>query len=217
MSSGGELLAKIMAAASDAPEVVPEALIQLLSSVADPLATISDWDGSNEIFASIESQFPYVPLVRSGARSAEPVEIEQLAGLIRWLIRELRDWSKAEDEGPRKLTAFIVIIQFCDWTGAIWDSFPTSISDNKELLAEFERIIGGFRIAFGNRSSRPAPIWETEAVEAFQRADEEGDWPTIATMWPQFGNALGPPAVVPMQCMRFLARYSSAGLVRAVR
>ena len=214
--NGVELLAGLMTeAASEGAELVPEVLLALLAAQSEPLRALSDWDLEHEIFRAIETQFPSVSLMRAADRPAPPDEAARLAALLRWTIRELREWSRTDDPQLQKLTALLVITQFCDWSGTIWEVYPGDLSTNRELLSAVERIVAGLGVSFGTRHARPVPIWEAEAVQALQQADAKGDWASLATMWRQFEHAVMPGFVL-TQSARFLARCDFDGLVRAV-
>ncbi len=64
-----------------------------------------------------------------------------------------------------------------------------------DLLDTLARLLARFDISYAARGPREPPIWETELVEQFQRADAQEDWKTVIALWsrielPYFQNLL---------------------------
>lgn len=216
MNGGAEVLAAAMEAVLlPGDEVTPEGLLRALSVHFDPIPALSNRDLGNEFFGALDTQFPFVRRFQSMNEALCPEDTDQLAALLRWLIREFLEWNEAADPHLHKLTALFVTVQFCDLAGNFWDVFPGNLSGNAELLTQLERLVMNSSISFSTRSSQPAPIWEDEAVDRLTKADEARDWAAIADMWRQFDHTLF-PGVVLTHSVRILSCFGFQNLVRAV-
>jgi hypothetical protein len=218
-SAGNEQLAEAAREALHAGEVAtPTKLIALMAGLDHPLQALLDMYKSHDLFAAFDQDFGFIRFSFTNFALVPDAQIQvnrpRYAALLRWLISELRQWRRAEDLRFAKLVAAIVAAQVCDIGNALWALLPDDIADNTDLVGSLKALFASFDVTFTPQEGAAPPIWETEAVEAFRRADAGGDWTTIIRLWrqfpPNFANALE------TETMRFLHRYDRSNLVASL-
>ncbi|MDQ0701972.1 hypothetical protein QF043_000764 [Pseudomonas sp. W3I7] len=207
------ILAALAKATQLGPIEAPNALVKVIGAQTDPLQAISDREASNEIFEAIRSQFTFVDLLRSG-KIASDEEFERLAGLFRWMIQEGAGWTISNDPRRTQLVALLVVGQFTTMGSSFWATVPNDFRPNDELLSALESMIAGIKISFTTHGLS-APIWESEALERFEKADTESDWTGIEQGWRliERGFRRGIAIAQAAQC---LDRFSPQRLITAV-
>jgi hypothetical protein len=150
---------------------------------------------------------------RIRAAQIQPADQLRYVSLLRWLIRELRDWRGADDPRQDKLVAAFVVAQRCDSGNGLGNLLPNEIGENIDLLDHLKRLIASFAVTFDAQPGAQVPIWEGEAVEEFKRADAEGDWVAVIRGWQQFRYQLFFANTLQIQAVRLLYRYGFARLV----
>lgn len=207
------ILAAMARATQLGPIETPDALITLIEAQSNPLQAISDWESRNEILESIRSQFVFVDFLRHG-KPASSEDFCRLTSLLRWIIQEGADWSMSADPRRARLVAFLVVGHFTTMGASFWATVPDDFRPNDELLSSLESMIAGIKMSFTTRGVS-APIWESEAVERFEKADAESDWTGIAQGWRlmEHGFHSGIAIVQATQC---LDRFASQRLIKAV-
>lgn len=219
MNSGNDQLTKaVRDAAQDGETIAPTGLIAAISNLEKPLQALQDMDQANEVFGAFDNEFGFVifsfvanPIMpRAQIRPADQV---RYASLLRWLIRELRAWREADDPRYDKLVALFVVAQTCDSGNALWELLPDELGNNSDLLDYLKRLIASFAVTFDARPGAEVPMWEGEAIEAFKRADAEGDWCAVIRGWEQVRFQLFFANTLQIQAVRILYRYSLARLI----
>lgn len=197
------------------PVAAPAALASVLAQKGQPLRSLQDVDEVQELFAAFDQDFGFVRLSFQRARARAPFAIDEsqrqrYASLLRWILAELRGWQRGQDVRFEKLTAVFVACQACDIGSGLWTMLPEGIAANIDLIAYLKKLIASFDVSFTASGNRAPPIWESEMVETFKKADAAGDWPAIINAWQRFplvfSNALQTQAV------RLLHRYGSESL-----
>jgi hypothetical protein len=215
-SAANEHLAEAAHDATHAGELAtPAKLIYLIASLEQPLQALQDEYKSHELFGAFDQDFGFIRFSFTSFALVPDAQIQvnrsRYAALLRWLISELRQWRHAEDLRLEKLVAIIVAARVCDIGDALWALLPDNIGDNVDLVGFLKALIASFDVTFTPQGGAAPPIWESEIVQAFQRAEAENDWAAIIGLWrrfrPNFANALE------TETIRFLYRYDRNGLV----
>ena len=219
-SAGNDLLADALLQAKEPGETAaPAKLISLAAALAQPLQALQDLHDAHGLFAAFDGDFGFIRLSfrhqPKGPNAPTPPDNRARYGsLLRWLIEELRNWRRADDPDFRKLVAIMIAARVCDFGNELWNLLPDDIGENLDLIAYLKSVVASFDVAFNAVGGRAPPIWEGELVEAFQRADAEGNWAAIVDIWrripPMFANALQAVTV------RILDRYDRAGLAQSL-
>jgi hypothetical protein len=222
MNGSNDHLAKAAReAAQDANIVAPTALTAVISGLAHPLQALQDTDQCYEVFDAFNKDFGFIRFSFIVPPNPAKVQIQladehRYASLLRWLIRELRNWRCAEDPRYEKLVVALVVAQTCDSRRGLWDLLPNDIGANADLLDNLKGLIASFGIAFNARPGAQVPIWEVEAVEEFKRADAAGDWVAVIRGWQQFRHQPFLANTLQMQAVRALYRFSFKHLVQSL-
>jgi|SRR5271155_2588850 len=204
----------MQAAQTEGDTAQPRALLDALAAIENPLMTLASPDQANALFGSFYSEFGFL----SAPAAANPLEPEQRSrwvALLRWLLRELREWRAAADPGNRALVTMFVVAQANDWDDAFWQQVPEDIGNNTDLVHRLKSLLGSFSTGRATRGGVAAPIWEVEAVEAFDVADREGDWVGIGSRLRLFEHQLVPNIAL-VQPARCLYRCGISHLLDAV-
>jgi len=222
MSNGNDQLAKaVQEAARDGESAAPTGLIALIGGLENSLQALQNMDRANELFDALDKEFGFIRFsfladARIPATQIQPTDQLRYASLLRWLIRELRMWRRADDPRQNKLVTAFVVAQRCDTDNGLWKLLPNEIGENIDLLDYLKGLIASFAVTFDARPGAQVPIWEGEAVEEFKRADAEDDWVAIIRSWPQFRYQLFFANTLQIQAVRLLYRYSVARLVEGL-
>ncbi len=189
MTTGNDQLAKaVRDAAQDGEIAAPSGLIAAIAGLENSLQALQDTDQAREVFDAFDKEFGFIRFSFMDNRGSPKAQIQpadqlRYASLLRWLIRELRTWRQADDPRHAKLVAIFVVAQMSDSNSGLWDLLPDEIGENIDLLDYVKSVIASFAVTFNARPGTQVPIWESEAVEAFMRADAEGDWVTVIRGW----------------------------------
>ncbi len=192
--------------------VSPEQLIRHVAELCNPFAAINDFDTMNRLFAIFREEFePILHLQNVGTFTAE-AEIEQLVGLLRWLRIELGQFD-AQEPSEQQVVTYLVITAFLDHRRTLWCELPLRKSRCKGLFEVLTRVIKKAKTnVIASRS--PIPVWEQEAVDAFQAADADGDFVKIDELWPSFRTAFQPNLLL-RQAVLCLAFHDFPRLIEA--
>ncbi|MGY3149263.1 hypothetical protein ACVWYQ_006262 [Bradyrhizobium sp. USDA 3397] len=190
--SGNELLTEALRlAAEDGESLAPDKLIALIDGFEQPLRLLEDHDQAAQLFHAFHERFSFI---RLSFRPPWPpdqivdasIDLARYASLLRWLIGEMRVWEGAADSKLARLTAIIVVAQVCDFGGALWNLLPEDVGANSSLVNQLSRIAASIDVTIISAGGQPPPIREAEIVEAFLKADAEGDWANIIGGWRRF-------------------------------
>jgi hypothetical protein len=105
--------------------------------------------------------------------------------LLRWLLKEFREWRSASDPKFDRLAAILVVAQVCDFGQELWSLLPDDV-ENADLVKYFSEFVAKCDFSFFTRGFQKPPIWESEVVAAFLKADSDGDWVNIVGLWSKF-------------------------------
>jgi hypothetical protein len=219
MSAGNDQLAKaVRDAMKDGELAAPSGLIAVIGKLENPFLALQDTDQAHEVFDAFDKEFSFIRFSLMGNPAIPTADIQppdqlRYASLLRWLMRELRTWRYADDPRRAKLVAIFVVAQMCDSNSGLWDLLPDEIGENVNILDYLKGVIASFAVTFNARPGGQVPIWESEAVEAFKRADAEGDWVAVIRGWEQFRHQLFFASTLQIQALRLLYRYSFERLV----
>lgn len=214
MITGGDELAEIVREAEQPGEIVaPAELVTSLSKLDDPINALQHDEQAHELFAAFNKDFGFIQAARFARKPLQASDKTRCAALMRWMIQQLRQWRSPNDSRCRTLAAVFIAAQIFDADNRLWTLLPDDIGDNNDLFAYLNGLLGTFAVVFATRGAK-APIWESDAVQDFQKADAVGDWLAIIRGWQLF-----PPffaGVTQTQAVRCLYRYGVQLLVEAV-
>lgn len=200
------------------PIAEPTALLAALKAEADPLSIIDQTYVSDDLRSAIEQDFAKVPIGRnSSSAAAEPEAEDSLVALVRWFVAGITNWKEGmeeDDKARSTLAALLMTSRLCGGSDGFWHALPDALAPTPDFLAALERVLSRRKILYSSRGNAAPPIWETEFVEAFQKADTEFDWQKLAEMWPRLEDAApSRPALIEM--VSCLVRFGFDRLVRA--
>ncbi len=211
-----QIKAIVEEAVKPGPEEPPEDLLAALYRQTDPIKAICDHDTSIAMSEAFHTQFGY--LVASGVSSGtqQTTAGEHWTGLLRWVLRELNEWTSASDRTQHRLTALLFCAVCCDRDNVLWALLPNGLEKNEELLSVLGNSIATATTTFGSRfQGARKPIWEQRIIEQFVKAESEERWVTIGELWNYFRDA-HLPNVFFLAVSRFLFRFDPERLVLAM-
>ena len=212
----GELISEAVREANAPGDILePTQLLTLLAGTDNPAGSLSHIDRANEVFEALHVELPFIRNIRWTGIRPSPSEMGKWAALLRWLVRELRQWRGSDDVRLAKLVALFVAAQVSDWDHQLWEQLPGDIADNTELCGVLKRLISSFAVEFKSPSGIQVPIWECEAADRFKLDDAQGNWVEIGRQWSLFEH-LAHPNTLQRQAVRCLLRCGSDHLVEAL-
>jgi hypothetical protein len=214
MSGNGQLAEAVRDAAKDGKAIAPSQLIALVAGPENPVQALMDWDQANRLFAAFDAEFGFINQTRLARIPIQPSDMVRYAALLRWLIRELRQWRRAQDNESRAVVAIVVAAQVCDFDKSLWQLLPDEIGANADLVDYFKGVVAHSAVTINPLSS--ARPWEIEALAKFNEADAKGDWVGIMGGWTQFREFPFFANTLQTQATHFLYRYAMNDLVQAV-
>ncbi len=173
-------------------EYVPTELLATANADPKPTSALRDMDRGNAYFASVQRDFGFLQICSVTQRPPSIEEQERLDALMRWLRREFRDWNSADDRNCHVLAAMFVITAHCSKHNEFWSTFSASSSLNPEIVAELSKQIACLQVTLSPGGPSRTPISDKCILDRFNAADREGDWATVASEWPRFGDFLFP-------------------------
>src|SRR5208282_3502978 len=126
----------------------PAALLGALREVENPVSALAERDQAYALFEALYRNFSFLRYQGPVRIPIEVSERSRWAALIRWLLRELKDWRVSEDLADRKLVAMFIVAQACDRENALWTLMPAEIGNNSELVERLKNLIRSFSITF---------------------------------------------------------------------
>jgi hypothetical protein len=213
---GNDQLAAALAEAKEPGDgLAPAKLIALVAGLDQPIKSVQDLEQARELFEAFDQEFGFIRQSFGPQLAAiQPEAKARYAGLLRWLMNELRGWRRTEDSHFRKLVAILIAARVCDFGNELWNLLPEDIGENRDLSAYLKQLVVSFDVIFSAAGIGAPPIWEAELVESFQRADEVGDWASIANIWRRFPPMF--PNTLQTESVRFLYRYDRNGLAQCL-
>jgi hypothetical protein len=153
--------------------------------------TKSDFSFDYELFQQLDTiKLPKFYL-HEPADKFTTQEKQQIAILIAWLISSLSKWNKLHDSDHSQLKTFLIILNSFDVNSYLYEILPSSIKENTELLDELQRLISNFKCNLSTKSKK-IPIWEHEAVIAFEEAISNKNWVKISESLRIFEQSIYP-------------------------
>jgi hypothetical protein len=165
-------------------------------------------------FEAMRQQFGFLHICRMTGKAPSVEDQNRLAALMRWLVRELNEWSAANDPEFRTLAALFAVTRYCDHDDRFWPRFAEHVKSNPPLVQELERRIAGLRAQPSTSMLSRSPISDSEIIRRFNAADSAGDWATIASEWPRFGDLIFPDYVI-SQSAQYLHKLAANNLLQA--
>lgn len=204
----------ITASAIPGREFVPTKLLAIMNAEPNPASTINDLDRGTAQFDAIRQEFGFVHIHRVTGKAPSDHDIQRLAALMRWLLKEFQGWNPHSDPNRGRLATLFVITADCNQDGDFWPLFASSIRANPELVTESETRIGSLIATPTISSLSRTPTSDQEILDRFNAADRSGDWTTIASDWHSFGDLIYPDSFI-SQSVRYLHSVAPDALRRA--
>jgi hypothetical protein len=203
-------------ALNSGPETPPAAMIAVINALTEPVKVISDHDASIPIGQEFHEEFGYLVALTS-RRQLSHEQISRWAALVRWLLREMHEWSNESDPQRYRFAAILYTAVCCDMDGALWAALPDTFVASADLLAMLEKVIATATLTIGTRHpGLDEPIWERKVVDEFQHAEQVGDWAAIGELWRYIKDSQL-PNIVSQAASRCLCRLAPDRLVRAMQ
>lgn len=202
-------------ASKPGPEIPPAAMTAVIEALPEPIQDICDHDASIPVGQAFHEEFGYLVALTSG-RKPSSEQISRWAGLVRWLMRELREWNAESDPKRHRFAAILFTAACCDMDGALWAAFPDKFEASADLLLVIEKVIASSVLTFGSRYlGVDEPIWERKVVDEIQHAEKNADWAAIGELWRYIKDSQL-PNVVSLVTSRCLCRLAPDRLVHAM-
>lgn len=215
MTTTKSLFADVLAEAlQPGPVAAPEALLAALENEESPLEALMRSEGGDAIGMAIEQNFGFLHLLRVEPEAADSEAKGRWAALIRWVLATAKDWKQSEDARMKELVAVLLTCSRCSDHAQLWHLLPEENAPSVEFLGAVGKLVAKRQIVYGARGSGSPPIWESEFIDAFQKADVAGDWAEIADMWPRL-EYVARPDVLFSEMVCCLARFDFSELVSA--
>ena len=210
-----QLAAAVRESAQEGAFAAPSELFAVSAAFEDPIKALADWDRANELFAAFDNDFGFINRSRNTKLSMQPTELSRYASLIRWLIRELRQWRPTADNSSAWLVAALVAAQVCDSENGLWILLPDDIGVNIELIDRLKGLVAAFTVEYTTPGGWPMPAREAEDLAKFKQADAQGEWAAIIEGWKMFEHQPFFTNTLQTQTVRLLYRYSTDVLAQA--
>ncbi|MHC1753732.1 hypothetical protein [Humidesulfovibrio sp.] len=196
------------------PMAGPEALLAALEAKEKPLEALMRTEGADAIGMAIEQDFDFLRHLRMEPEAADSEAKGRWAALIRWVLATTKDWKQSEDARMKELVAVLMTCSRCSNHAQLWHLLPEKNAPSVEFLETVGKFAAKRQIVYGAQGSGRLPIWESEFIDAFQKADVAGDWAEIADMWPRL-EYVARPDLLSTEMVCCLARFDFSELVRA--
>ena len=214
MSGNNQLAEAVREAANDGDAVGPSQLIAFVAGLENPVQALMDWDLANQLFAAFNAEYGFISHARFAQTPIQTSDMVRYTGLLRWLIRGLRQWRRAHDNELRTVVPIVVAAQACDFDKNLWQLLPDEIGANADLVDYFKGVVAHTAVTIGLlASARP---WEVETLAKFHEADAKGDWVGIMGGWTHLGEFPFLASTLQTQAAHFLYRYATNDLVQAI-
>src|SRR5579863_6418088 len=84
-------------------EAAPSALLAVINADPNPTSTLGDMYRGHAPFEAMRQEFGFVLMCRMTGKAPSAEQQKRLAALMRWLFRELNEWSATNDPEFRAL------------------------------------------------------------------------------------------------------------------
>ena len=211
-----DILASICKSASvPGREQTPAGLIEAVGRHGQPVAALSDPDTAAELFEALKQDCGFVDEIRGSGKTPTAADADQWVALVRWFVRELKDWTPVQDPEFQRVSALFVISSYFGMAGDFWMSVADLFRPPPEFLLLLEKRISTIQFVFKPRHSGHQPVSEAEAGAELEAADENSDWLELSELWPGFEGALLPHVFL-CEAVRCLYRFGRGNLLAAV-
>jgi hypothetical protein len=138
---GNDQLAAALAEAKEPGDgLAPAKLIALVAGLVQPIKSVQDLEQARELFEAFDQEFGFIRQSFGPQLAAiQPEAKARYAGLLRWLMNELRGWRRTEDSHFRKLVAILIAARVCDFGNELWNLLPERLTDkaNRKKAGDF--------------------------------------------------------------------------------
>lgn len=192
---------------------MPQRLLDAVGRLPSPLKFMAAIEPEAGPFDAFREDYPALHFRRCGARALGPDEMEQAAGLLRWMLGELAAWTQELDPRLDKAAAIMVLLNEFAWDDAQWALLPDG-SVSLEWIELFLKILKSYSIGIhgepGQRRSGSIDV-----VPGLVKADSESDWVAISGYWQQIETWLPGGGLLGL-ALPCLARFDMSGLAAAI-
>ena len=141
---------------------------------------------SNSLFDILRKEFGFINSAIHG-RAISADELQLLTGLLRWLRSAIEKFQF--DDDITLIAVLLVSAQLSD-KRLLWREIQFKQKPNT-FFRKLQWLLGRFGIQFSTFGEN-VPIWEREAMEAFEEANQLGDFGHIESAWHQIMGSLIP-------------------------
>lgn len=163
--------------------IVPQRLLDEITRLSQPLDFLLSLEPDPEPFEVFREEYPTLHLRRGAARSMSSADAEQVVCLLRWVIQELSAWTRECDPCFVKMAAVMVMLNEFDWSDIEW-ALLSDLAVSPLLTKLLCGVLNNYRYEIQCDSGHRAPR-TNDLAAALTKADNEGDWASIAASWQQ--------------------------------
>ena len=192
---------------------VPQRLLDAVAQLPSPLDFLFSSEPQADPFNAIREEYPALHSWRFGRKAMSAKETAQAVAVLRWVLRELADWSRGSDPRREKMIAVMVALNEFDWSDAKW-ALLSDTAVNPELIKLLCDIVKNFRCEIHGEPGRHASKTNS-LVASLVKADGEGDWVAISASWQQIETLLHGEFFLGLAAS-CLARFDMSGLASAI-
>lgn len=204
-------LQSIRRARTPGEELEPTQLIARVAREEHLLSALSDYDTTSDFFSALHEQFGLIGHAPDRWTPSDEVQGNWVK-LVRWMVRELREWHPDTDPKGIRVVTLLVVAQYFAGEENIWAEMPDDLKANQQLLSLLARFASRLTVDF--IAVEDAPIWEREKITSLADADAREDWPQLRNLWPRL-QALVHSNFFSIQLSKFLAHYDLPRLAQA--
>lgn len=194
-------------------EEPPAKLLERIRAHQNPLAVLSDGAETESWSHAVLEQFGYM-YSQAWPHVPSPAQVARWSALLRWTLRELREWHNEADPARHQLVAILRVTQYLSAGESLWPAMPSGLDQNEELITALARFVSGMGATICTPPG--APIHEEEAATRLQSLDAGSDWAALRHLLPKFLTLFLTTGFVVPQTVLSLHRYASARLSQAV-
>lgn len=159
---------------------IPQELLDVLTEQENAIQYVANWNSKcNRLYDILQKDFDFPHKGKYGYHILES-EHKKLTELLRWLRKEIENFKFNDDV---KLVAILFVATHLADGRIIWREIVFRKRPNT-FLKKITWLLGRFSFQLSTQG-QDAPIWETEAATAFQKANESGDFVHIESAWQQ--------------------------------
>lgn len=192
-------------ALSAGDEKRPAALIQTVEDLKQPSEVLTSLDLPRELFDALEVDAPGCGKLRDGTKTIADTEFSDALRLLRWVLRELSQWSATADANGAVMGAIFCVLEMLGFRKEHWSLLPDDRTANAELRGWLVQFLNSTVITMSAGPGRRM-AYEQSIVEKVVRSDEQQNWVVLAENW-RFISGFLQGSLLLRQGVLYLARH----------